>query len=99
MFYIGAASTAKSCIYHAHIPDPLNGGSPRVTDIDLINLSGRTLKFNEGDVADFNDQRVLGTIGDYYVNDVKLPGSIKGKNPVFDLNDDNPNNDGLGAVT
>ena len=99
LFYIGAASTAKSCICHAHIPDPLNGGSPRVTDIDLINLSGRTFKFNEGDVVDFNDQRVLGTIGDFYVDDVKLPGSIKGKNPVFDLNDDNPNNDGLGAVT
>ena len=58
LFYIGAASTAKSCVWHAHIPDPLNGGSPRVTDIDLINLSGRTLKFNEGDAVDFNDQRV-----------------------------------------
>jgi hypothetical protein len=99
LFYIGAASTAKSCIWHAHIPDPLNGGSARVTDIDLINLSGGTLKFNEGDAVDFNNQRVLGTIGDFYVDNVKLPGTIKGKNPVFDLNDDNPNNDGLGAVT
>jgi hypothetical protein len=99
LFYIGAASTAKSCVYHAHIPDPLNGGSPRVTDIDLINLSGGTIKFNEGDAVDFNDQRVLGAIGNFYVDDVKLPGSIKGKNPVFDLNDDNPNNDGLGGIT
>jgi hypothetical protein len=99
LFYIGAASTANSCVWHAHIPDPLNGGSPRVTDIDLINLSGRTLQFNKGDAVDFNDQRVLGAIGNFYVNDVQLPGTIKGKNHVFDLNDDNPNNDGLGAIT
>ena len=42
LFYIAAVSDApNSCIWHAHIPDPLNGGSPRVTDIDLINLSDR----------------------------------------------------------
>jgi hypothetical protein len=28
IFYIGAPSTSNSCIWHAHIPDPLNGGSP-----------------------------------------------------------------------
>jgi hypothetical protein len=98
LFYIGAASTSKSCIWHAHIPDPLNGGSPRVTDIDLINLSGKKLEFNEGDAVDFNNQRTLGSIEDFYSSDVKLPGSITGKNQVFDLNDNNPNNDGLGAV-
>jgi hypothetical protein len=99
LFYIGAASTSKSCIWHAHIPDPLNGGSARVTDIDLINLSGKKLEFNEGDAVDFNNQRILGTIEDFYSADVKLPGSITGKNPVFDLNDNNPNNDGLGAIS
>lgn len=98
LFYIGAASTSNSCIWHAHIPDPLNGGSPRVTDIDLINLSGKKLKFNEGDIVDFSNQRVLGSIEDFYVNNVKLPATISGQNPVFDLNDNNPNNDGLGAV-
>src|SRR5215204_7517337 len=29
LYYINHASTAGSCVYHAHIPDPLNGGSPR----------------------------------------------------------------------
>jgi hypothetical protein len=57
------------------------------------------LKFNEGDAVDFNDQRVLGSIEDFYADNVKLPGTISGKNLVFDLNDDNPNNDGLRAVT
>jgi hypothetical protein len=46
----------------------------RVTDIDLINLSGKKLEFNEGDVVDFSDQRVLGTIEGFYSGHVKLPG-------------------------
>jgi hypothetical protein len=32
-----------------------------------------------------------------YEGDVKLPSEITNGNPVFDLNDDNPNNNGLGA--
>jgi hypothetical protein len=98
LFYIDHASTAGSCVFHAHIPDPLNGGSPRVTDIDLINLSGETLTFNPGDVVDLNVQRTLGDISDNsYEDDVKLPSEIMHGNPVFDLNDDDPDNDGLGA--
>ena len=38
LYYVGHASPlAGICVYHAHIPDPLEGGSPRVTDIDLVN--------------------------------------------------------------
>lgn len=97
LFYIAHASTAGSCVFHAHIPDPLNGGSPRVTDIDLINLSGSDVSFNPGDVVDINVQRVLGSIAEAsYEGDVKLPSELTHGNPVFDLNDDNPDNDGLG---
>lgn len=89
LFYIDHASTAGSCVFHAHIPDPLNGGSPRVTDMDLINLYGQDISFNPGDVVDVNVQRVLGSISDAsYEGDVKLPGELTHGNPVFDLNDD-----------
>ncbi len=97
LYYIAHASTAGSCVFHAHIPDPLNGGSPRVTDMDLINLSGSDISFNSGDVVDINIQRVLGNIAEAsYKGDAKLPGELTHGNPVFDLNDDNPDNDGLG---
>jgi len=92
--------TLDSCVYHAHIPDPLNGGSPRNTDIDLVNYSGQPQEFNPGDAVDTNVQRVLGTIEDFYESDPILPGEIPelfpGLNPVFNLNDDDPDNDGLG---
>jgi hypothetical protein len=98
LFYIDHASTARSCVWHAHIPDPLNGGSPRVTDIDLINLSGEILKFKPGDVVDLIVQRTLGDISDNsYEDDVKLPSELTDGNPVFDLNDDDLSNDGLEA--
>jgi hypothetical protein len=98
LFYIDHASTAGKCVWHAHIPDPLNGGAPRVTDIDLINLSGKTIEFSSGDAVDINVQRTLGSINENsYEGDVKLPSEITNGNPVFDLNDDNPNNNGLGA--
>jgi hypothetical protein len=101
LFYIGHASTAGSCVWHSHIPDPLNGGSPRITDIDLINLSGEDITFNSGDAVDINVQRTLGDIGQnpYEEDDVLLPSEIMHGNPVFDLNDDNEDNDGLGAVS
>jgi hypothetical protein len=45
-----------------------------------------------------NVQRTLGDISDNsYEGDVKLPSDLTHGNPVFDLNDDDPNNDGLGA--
>ena len=98
LYYIDHASTAGSCVWHAHIPDPLNGGAPRVTDIDLFNLSGGDASFNPGDAVDINVQRTLGSIRDNsYEGDVQLPGDLTHGNPVFDLNDNNPNNDGLGA--
>ncbi len=97
LYYISHASTAGSCVFHAHIPDPLNGGAPRVTDIDLINLSGGDASFNPGDAVDINIQRSLGSISDNPYENGQLPGQITHGNPVFDLNDNNPNNDGLGA--
>jgi len=97
LFYIDHASTAGSCVWHAHIPDPLNGGAARVTDMDLINLSGKNVTFNAGDVVDVNVQRVLGSISDSPYNETRLPGDLEHGNPVYDLNDDNHNNDGLGA--
>jgi len=98
LHYINHASTAGSCVWHAHIPDPLNGGSPRVTDIDLINLSGENVIFNPGDVVDVNVQRVLGSISDSPYDETKLPGELTHGNLVFDLNDNNTDNDGLGFV-
>ncbi len=97
LYYIDHASTAGSCVFHAHIPDPLNGGSPKVTDIALINLSGQDITFNLGDVVDINIQRVLGNIGQTPYTEMQLPGNLTSGNAVFDLNDDNPDNDGLGA--
>ena len=100
LFYIAAVSDApNSCIWHAHIPDPLNGGSPRITDIDLINLSGAPITFNVGDVVDLNIQRVLGSINDapYTGGPIVITSDANGVyNPVFDLNDSDTANDGLG---
>jgi hypothetical protein len=96
LYYIVHASTAGSCVFHAHIPDPLNGGAPKVTDIALINLSSQDITFNPGDVVDINVQRVLGNIGDSPYTEMQLPGNLTQGNPVFDLNDDNPDNDGVG---
>ena len=92
--------TPDSCVYHAHIPDPLNGGSPRNTDVDLVNYSGEDVVFNAGDAVDMNVQRTLGTIEDFYEGNVILPTDIPtefpGLNPVFNLNDEDDTNDGLG---
>jgi hypothetical protein len=106
LYFIGHASTIgiegvpDSCVYHAHIPDPLNGGSPRNTDVDLVNYSGEPQQFNPGDAVDMNVQRVLGTIEDFYEPNPILPTEIPelfpGLNPVFNLNDEDPTNDGLG---
>jgi hypothetical protein len=96
LYYINHASTAGSCVFHAHIPDPLNGGAPRVTDMDLINLSGQSITFNAGDVVDVNVQRVLGNISDAPYDKPQLPGELTHGNTVYDLNDDDLNNDGLG---
>jgi hypothetical protein len=96
LYYIDHASTAGSCVFHAHIPDPLNGGAPKVTDIALINLSTQDLTFNPGDVVDVNVQRVLGNIGESPYTEMQLPGNLTQGNAVFDLNDDNPENDGTG---
>lgn len=96
LYYISHASGPDSCVYHAHVPDPLNGGAPRVTDIALVNLSGEDLSFNPGDMVDINVQRVLGSIADLPYEEMQLPANITHGNPVYDLNDDNPDNDGLG---
>ncbi len=100
LYYIAAVSDApNSCVWHAHIPDPLNGGSPRVTDIDLINLSGAPITFSAGDVVDLNIQRVLGNIADakYTGGPIVIVDDVNGvSNPVLDLNDSDTENDGLG---
>jgi hypothetical protein len=96
LYYIDHASTANSCVWHAHVPDPLNGGAPRVTDVDLINLSGENVSFNPGDAVDINVQRVLGSIADAPYEEMQLPADLTHGNPVFDLNDDDLDNDGLG---
>ncbi len=96
LYYIEHASGPDSCVFHAHVPDPLNGGAPRVTDIALVNLSGEDVAFNPGDMVDINVQRVLGSIADSPYEEMQLPANITHGNPVFDLNDDNPDNDGLG---
>jgi hypothetical protein len=69
-----------------------------VTDIALINLSGQEITFNPGDIVDINVQRVLGKISDapYESNEVQLPSELSHGNPVYDLNDGNPENDGSG---
>jgi hypothetical protein len=96
LYYIDHASTADRCVYHAHVPDPLNGGAARVTDIALVNLSGSDVAFNPGDVVDINVQRVLGKISDAEYETSQLPAGMTHGNPIYDLNDDNPDNDGRG---
>jgi len=95
LFYINTVSSASNfCVFHAHIPDPLNGGSPRVTDIDLVNLSGADIEFAPGHIVDINIQRVLGSI----VDDPYTGGPVAdlSRNVIYDLNDDDTTNDGLG---
>jgi hypothetical protein len=89
LYYVGHASPLPGiCVYHAHIPDPLEGGSPRVTDIDLVNYSNRPVIFNQGDAVDVNIQRTLGSIGNYYAGNVLLPLQLAGgQNKVLDLNE------------
>jgi hypothetical protein len=98
LYYIAHASGPNSCVYHAHIPDPLNGGAPRVTDIALVNYSNETITFNGGDMVDVNVQRVLGSISDAPYITTQLPSNLTSGNPVFDLNDNNTDNDGLGFM-
>jgi hypothetical protein len=103
LYFIGHASPPtdtdlQSCVYHAHIPDPLNGGSPRNTDVDLLNCGDEVI-FNQGDAVDMNVQRTLGTIENFYEGNSLLPDCADPRfqtNPVFNLNDEDPNNDGLG---
>lgn len=100
LFYINTVSSptlagnGDQCVFHAHIPDPLNGGSPRVTDIDLVNLSGADIEFKPGHVVDINVQRVLGSIAD----DPYTGGPVVElvRNVIYDLNDADTTNDGLG---
>ena len=95
LFYINTVSSAPDfCVFHAHIPDPLNGGSPRVTDIDLVNLSGANIEFKSGHIVDINVQRVLGSIADDPYEDG--PVADLSRNVIYDLNDDDTTNDGLG---
>jgi hypothetical protein len=88
LYYVGHASSPGICVYHAHLPDPLEGGSPRITDVDLINRSPEPVVFNPGDAVDINIQRSLGNIGEYYANDVLLPANLTGTNKVIDLNEE-----------
>ena len=107
LYYISYASfNPGTCIYHSHIPDPLNGGAPRITDVDLVNFNKQSISFSPGDAVDINIQRVLGNIENFYENNLAFPTKLPENlfqefqngqnNPVFDLNDKDPKNDGLG---
>ena len=105
LYYINFVSNAPdTCIFHAHIPDPINDGSttegeskletaPRVTDIALVNLSGKSIKFEGTHVVDINVQSVLGNISGAYSGGPHVDLS---RNMIYDLNDDDTTNDGLG---
>ena len=79
---------------------------PRITDVDLVNFNEQPISFSPGDAVDLNVQRVLGNIENFYENNPAFPTKFPENlfqefqngqnNPVFDLNDNNPNNDGLG---
>lgn len=98
LFYINTVSGPPGfCVFHSHIPDPLNGGAPRVTDIDLINLTDEEITFSSGHIVDINIQQVLGRIGSAPYTDG--PTLNVGPNPVFDLNDDDHTNDGKGHTS
>ena len=95
LFYINLVSNQENrCVWHAHIPDPLNGGAPKVTDIAIVNLGESNVTFSGQHVIDINIQNVLGNIGDSPYEDG--PTVILDDNPIFDLNDDDTDNDGLG---
>ncbi|MGD8707391.1 MAG: hypothetical protein PVI88_01755, partial [Nitrosopumilaceae archaeon] len=81
------------CVFHAHIPDPLNGGAPRVTDIALVNGGDSDVTFAGQHVVDINIQSVLGNIGE---NPYTETVADFGPNLIYDLNDDQHDNDGLG---
>ncbi len=80
------------------MPDPLNGGTPRVTDVDIVNYKGSTVKFNDGDLVDINVQRTLGSIISNPYSSTQLLGDLIEGNPVFDITDNNQDNDGLGFI-
>ena len=96
LFYIDLVSNGDNrCVWHAHLPDPLNGGAPRVTDVAIANLGDSDVTFSGQHVVDINIQSVLGNIGnDPYHSDGGVV--ILADNPIFDLNDDEHDNDGLG---
>jgi hypothetical protein len=95
LFYISHASnpSVDRCVFHAHIPDPLNGGAPRVTDIALVNGGDSDVTFAGQHVVDINIQSVLGNIGE---NPYTETVADFGPNLIYDLNDDQHDNDGLG---
>lgn len=94
LFYIDLVSNGDNrCVWHAHIPDPLNGGSPRITDIAIANLGDSDVTFSGQHVVDINIHSVLGNIGD---DPYDGPVVDLSPNIIYDLNDDEQDNDGLG---
>jgi len=96
LFYISHASnpSVDRCVWHAHIPDPLNGGAPRVTDILIINGDETNpVTFSGQHIVDINIQGVLGNIGS---NPYTETVADFGLNPIYDLNDGEHSNDGFG---
>lgn len=62
-----ASSPGNSCVYHSHIPavdltNVGNPGAPRVTDIGLLNLSGKNVVFRTANSASFTLLQVSGDI-------------------------------------
>ncbi|MFQ5497607.1 MAG: hypothetical protein ACE5DU_06965 [Nitrosopumilus sp.] len=94
LFFISHASNGENrCVWHAHIPDPLNGGAPKVTDIFLYNGGESDVVFSGQHIVDINIQSVLGNIGS---NPYTETVADFGENPIYDLNDEDHTNDGLG---
>jgi hypothetical protein len=68
MNYINSASNpGKTCVYHSHVPavglsTVTHPGPPRVTDMGLLNVSGKTVVFRTGNAAMFTLLTVAGDI-------------------------------------
>jgi len=99
MNYISQASNpGKTCVYHSHVPAVSlttvpNPGPPRITDMGLLNVSGKTVVFRTGNVAMFTLLSVVGDISGANgygtgsnmpapYNTPRLPSAITGTAPI-----------------
>jgi hypothetical protein len=90
--YIAHVSApGKTCVYHSHVPaadiDAVGfAGAPRITDIGLINLSGKNVVFRTGNAMSFTIHQVLGDINppNHYGSDgTTMPKPYNGEAASF----------------